>query len=69
MDAPSGSLIVYATAPGSVAADGAAYGFWSSETVGFFRARVVSFDDGNVFNNSSINCLYFGVRAVRSGQY
>ena len=49
----------------SIFADGAAYWYWSSETVGSSRARIVSFGSANVFDDGRDSCGNRGVRAVR----
>ncbi len=49
----------------SIFADGAAYWYWSSETVGSSRARNVSFYNGTVYKDARDHCTYGGVRAVR----
>tara|TARA_B100000315_G_scaffold248348_1_gene278120 strand:+ start:289 stop:1746 length:1458 start_codon:yes stop_codon:yes gene_type:complete len=49
----------------TIFADGAAYGFWSSETAGSCCARVVYFNNGNVGLYTRGYCSNVGVRAVR----
>ena len=51
----------------SIFADGAAYGYWSSEslTTGSSHARVLRFNIGDVYDVRRDFCSYEGVRAVR----
>ena len=49
----------------SIFADGAAYVFWSSETVSGSFARNVTFINGDVNGYNRVNCVNLGVRAVR----
>ena len=49
----------------SIFADGAAYVFWSSETIGSCCARYVTFVNGIVGKDLRDDCFGAGVRAVR----